>query len=97
MPLYAIVAHDKPGALDHRLAVRPEHLKHLEGLGDRLVFAGPFQDEEGKATGSIVVIAADDLAAATELFMADPFIVQGVFGDYQIRRWALTINNSAGR
>ncbi|WP_417307452.1 YciI family protein [Devosia sp.] len=97
MPFYSIVAKDKSGALDQRMAVRPEHLKHLETLGDRLIIAGPFQNEEGKATGSFMVIEADDLATATSLFEQDPFIKQGVFESWDISRWGLTINNSAGR
>ena len=97
MPLYSITAQDKPNGLEHRLAVRPEHLKHLEALGDRLVLAGPFQTEEGKATGSFVVIEAPDLAAATALFEQDPFVKEGVFASYEISRWALTLNKSAGR
>ena len=97
MPFYSIVAKDKPNGLEHRLAVRPEHLKHLDNLGDKLVIAGPFQTEEGKATGSFMVIEAPDLATATALYEQDPFIKSGVFESYKISRWALTINKSAGR
>ena len=97
MPFYSIIATDKPDGLEHRMAVRPEHLKHLDNLGDKLVIAGPFQTEEGKATGSFMVIEAPDLAAATSLYEQDPFIKQGVFDSYKISRWSLTINKSAGR
>ena len=97
MPFYSIVATDKPDGLEHRMAVRPEHLKHLDNLGDKLVIAGPFQTEEGKATGSFMVIEAPDLATATALYEEDPFIKQGVFERYEISRWALTINKAAGR
>ena len=97
MPFYSIIARDKPNGLDHRMAVRPEHLKHLDSLGDKLVFAGPFQTEEGKATGSLVVIEAPDLATATAMFEQDPFIRSGVFESWGISRWAMTINKSAGR
>lgn len=97
MPFYSIIARDKPDGLEHRMAVRPEHLKHLDSLGDKLVIAGPFQTEEGKATGSFMVIEAPDLATATALFEQDPFIRLGVFESYTISRWALTINKSAGR
>jgi uncharacterized protein YciI len=54
-------------------------------------------NEEGKATGSFMVIEAPDLATATALYEQDPFIKQGVFDSYKISRWALTINKSAGR
>ena len=97
MPLYAIAAKDKPNGFEHRQAVRPEHLKHLDGLGEKLVFAGPFQDEAGKATGSFVVIEAADLADATRQFENDPFIIEGVFASWEISRFALTINKSQGR
>jgi hypothetical protein len=97
MPFYSIVAKDKANGLEHRMAVRPEHLKHLENLGDKLVIAGPFQTEAATATGSFMVIEAPDLKTATELFEQDPFIKSGVFESYEISRWALTINKSAGR
>lgn len=93
MPLYAMIAKDKANGLEHRLAVRPEHLKHLETLGQRLVMAGPFQTEEGNAMGSWVVIEAANLAEATKLFEADPFVVRGVFQSHEITRWSWGINN----
>jgi uncharacterized protein len=92
-----MIARDKPGAMARRQAVRPIHLKHLDSLGGRLVFAGPFQDEHGQATGSLVVIEADDLEAAKAIFARDPFVAEGVFGDWQISRFAITLNNSQGR
>ncbi|HTJ57841.1 MAG TPA: YciI family protein [Devosiaceae bacterium] len=97
MPLYSIIARDKEGALERRQAVRPTHLQHLETLGDRLVLAGPFQTEDGKAVGSLVVIEADDLEAAKALFEQDPYIKEGVFASWEISRFALTINKSQGR
>jgi uncharacterized protein YciI len=93
MPLYSIVAKDKPNGVEHRMAVRPEHLKHLDRLGQKLVMAGPFQSEEGKPTGSFMVIEAADLTEASNLFNKDPFITQGVFASYEISRWSWGINN----
>lgn len=91
MPLYAMMAKDKPNSA--RMAVRPTHLKHLDTLGRRLVFAGPFQDEAGQPTGSLVVIEAADLGEARGLFEQDPFVTQGVFQSYEISRWNWGINN----
>ena len=97
MPLYAIIAKDKPNGVEHRMAVRPQHLKHLDSLGDKLVMAGPFQTEEGQPKGSWVVIEAANLDAATKLFEADPFVAQGVFQSYEITRWNWGINNPEKR
>ena len=93
MPLYSIIARDKPNGVEHRMAVRPEHLKHLDTLGKKLVMAGPFQTEEGKPTGSFMVIEAGSLSDATSLFEKDPFITEGVFASYEISRWSWGINN----
>ncbi|MGN6102658.1 MAG: YciI family protein, partial [Devosia sp.] len=63
MPLYALIAKDKPNS--DRPTVRPEHLKHLESLGDKLLFAGALQTESAQPTGTLTVIEAPSLAEAT--------------------------------
>jgi uncharacterized protein YciI len=95
--LFVIIADDHENGLDHRLAVRPSHLKHLEALGDKLVFAGPFLDANEKACGSLVVIDATDQAEAEALAKQDPFVKEGVFKSYVVRRWHWGINNPSGR
>jgi uncharacterized protein YciI len=95
--LFAVIAEDHENGLEHRLAVRPSHLKHLETLGDKLVFAGPFLDTGEKACGSLMVVDAPDQAAAEALVAEDPFVKQGVFKSYQVRRWSWGINNPTGR
>lgn len=95
MPFFSIIAKDR--ANSGRQNVRPKHLKHLESLGDKLVLAGPFQNEAGQSVGSFMVVEAPDLKAATALFEQDPFIREGVFASFEISRFSLTINHSAGR
>jgi uncharacterized protein YciI len=92
--LYALIAHDRPNGLARRQQVRPEHLKHLDSLGSRLVLAGPFLDDNGDMTGSIVVIEAENLEDAQATFNHDPFVVHGVFDQITIKRWHLGINNT---
>ena len=92
--LYALIAHDKPGGLAKRQQHRPEHLKHLEELGDRVVLAGPFLDDNGDMTGSIVVLEAESYEAAKAEFDRDPFIIEGVFDSVTIKRWHIGINNT---
>ncbi|SFZ85393.1 hypothetical protein SAMN02983003_2555 [Devosia enhydra] len=95
--LFAIIAEDKPDGVDHRMAVRPTHLKHLDTLGDKLVFAGPFIDSAGQPCGSLMVIEAQSQAEAEAMAAQDPFVVEGVFESYQVRRWNWGINNPTGR
>jgi len=76
------------------MANRPEHLAYLHGLGETLVFAGPFTAEDGVTMkGSLVVVEAATLDAARKIAAGDPFAKAGVFASVDIRPWLWTINN----
>lgn len=92
--LFAIVAYDKPNGLAHRMEVRPDHLAHLDTLGDKLVLAGPFLDAKGDMNGSFMVIEAESQAEAEAVFAKDPFVARGVFGSIEIRPWKIGINRT---
>ena len=49
--LYALIGYDKPNGLAQRMEHRPDHLAHLDSLGDKLVLAGPFLDAKGDMNG----------------------------------------------
>jgi uncharacterized protein YciI len=92
--LYALICTDKPDSLAIRQTKRPEHLAYLEGLGDRIVLAGPFIDANSQAmNGSLIVIEAPSLETAQEIAAGDPFAKAGLFASVEIRPWLWTINN----
>ena len=92
--LYALICTDKPDSLAIRQTNRPEHLAYLEGLGDKIVLAGPFIDADSQAmTGSLIVIAASSLELAQEIAAGDPFAKAGLFASVEIYPWLWTINN----
>lgn len=91
--LFVFIGKDKPDALELRLAVRPTHLEHLNALGDKLVLAGALWDDNDKPEGSVMVLEAESLEAAKASFGADPFVTEGVFASYEVKRWNLAINN----
>jgi uncharacterized protein len=92
--LYALICTDKPNSLALRKANRPEHLAYLEGLGETLVFAGPFTEADGETmNGSLLVIEAASLEAARKIAADDPFARAGLFASVDIRTWLWTINN----
>ncbi len=95
--LFAIIATDKDAALDIRLANRPDHLAFLAGLGEKLVFAGPFLDEHDQPNGSLVVIEAANLAAAKKIAAMDPYEHAGLFASVSVRKWKWVLNNKEGR
>ncbi len=84
---YAIVGEDVPDSLEKRLAARPQHLERLKALQSegRLLLAGPFptidSPDPGPAgfSGSLIVAAFTDLAAARAWADADPYVAAGVY------------------
>jgi len=93
--LFALICTDKPGGLAIRKANRPEHLAYLESLGDTLVFAGPFTEEDGQTmNGSLIVVQADSLREARAVADGDPFAKAGLFESVEIRPWLWTIDNA---
>lgn len=91
--LYAIIASDREGTLDKRLAARPDHLERLESLKDagRLVLAGPHPAidaaDPGPAgfSGSLVVAEFESLEDARQWADADPYVSAGVYEDVAIK------------
>ncbi|MDD2741669.1 MAG: YciI family protein [Rhodocyclaceae bacterium] len=85
--LYAIIAEDRPGTLEQRLAARPEHVARLQTLQAeaRLILAGPCpaidSPDPGPAgfSGSLIVAEFASLAAAKTWADADPYIAAGVY------------------
>ena len=81
MPLFAMIAKDKPGTGDKRSATRPVHMQHLEAMGEKLVFAGALMGgdiatavEEVRAIGLPVISLnmAGSVPDAADLVVSDP-------------------------
>ena len=54
--LFALICTDKPDHLALRQSTREAHLAFLNGLGAALKAAGPFLDDDGKPSGSLVIL-----------------------------------------
>jgi uncharacterized protein YciI len=91
--LYALICTDKPDAGELRQMVRPEHVAYLNGLGPQLKAAGPFTDEDGKPTGTLAIVEAEDRQAAGKIADNDPYAKAGLFRSVEIRSWKWTIKN----
>jgi len=91
--LYVIIGEDRPGTLEQRLAVRPEHVARLQALqGEgRLVLAGPCpaidSPDPGPAgfSGSVIVAEFASLDAARTWADADPYVAAGVYEKVTIK------------
>ena len=67
MPLFAMIARDKPGMGEQRAATRPVHLDHLKAMGNDLVMAGALMGADGNPEGSLLVLEAASLEAFDEI------------------------------
>ncbi len=94
--LFIIEAMDKKGALDLRLKTREKHLQYLDSLGENLILAGPFLDENEKPNGSMIIIRADNILEAKSIADKDPYKQAGLFATSSIRAWLWAINNEKG-
>jgi uncharacterized protein len=91
--LYAMICNDKPDSLQVRMDARPAHLLFLESLGEALKAAGPFVNDDGKPTGSLVIIEAESQAAAEATAALDPYAKVGLFASVNIKPWKWLIKN----
>jgi uncharacterized protein len=92
--LFAFLCTDKPGHLNVRMDTRPAHVDHLNALNaaGTLKFAGPFLDDDGKPNGSLVVVEAEDMAAARTIAEADPYYLAGLFSSVEVKPWNWVFN-----
>ena len=94
--LFALICTDKANSLELRQQSRPDHLKFLESLGSSLKAAGPFTDDEGKPSGSLVIVEAQDRAKISEIAARDPYAIAGLFASVEIKPWKWLIKNPEG-
>ena len=83
--LIALIAIDKPGALDIRKANRDAHLAYIQATGC-VSLAGPFL-EDGAMTGSLLVLDVETMDAARDWAANDPYAKAGLFESVTLREW----------
>jgi hypothetical protein len=94
MALFALICIDKPGALELRLKTREAHLAYIRERGlPRL--GGPLLDANGDMAGSLMIIEAEDLAAAEAFSAGDPYAKARLFERVEIRPWRVTVGQLA--
>lgn len=86
----ALICLDRPGALQTRVDNRAAHLAYIAATGV-VELAGPFLDEAGQMTGSLIVVSVATLQAARDWADADPYAKAGLFGSVSIREWKKVI------
>lgn len=91
MPMFVLTCLDKPGALDLRLSVRPEHIAYLKAHRDVMKVAGPLLDDAGDPMGTVLLLEAPDREAAMAFAAGDPYAEAGLFESVTLRAWRISI------
>ena len=86
----AVICRDKPGHEDVRKSNRDAHLAYLRETGV-VEMAGPFLDETGAMTGSLLVLDVADMAAAEAWAENDPYARAGLFASVTLDEWKKVI------
>lgn len=88
--LVALIARDKPGALQIRLDTREAHVAYLKSSGV-VSQAGPLLDESAQMIGSLVILDVSDMQAAETWAKADPYASAGLFQSVELIPWKKVI------
>ena len=76
-----------------REAHRTAHISYRKQLGPRLALAGPLLGEDGKPSGSVVIIEAENRAEAERVALQDPYIMYGVLKIVSLRGYRIAAMN----
>lgn len=87
MPYFAIHCIDKPDSATLRVATRASHLAHIATAGDDVLVAGPLLRPDGRAMGSLLIIAFEDRDTAIAFANADPYHQAGLFESRSVTNW----------
>lgn len=88
--LYALIARDKPGALQTRLDNRDAHLAYIEKTGV-VSQAGPLLNADEEMIGSLVVLDVPGLPEAEAWAENDPYARAGLFRSVELIPWKKVI------
>ncbi len=81
---FAIIAWDGPDGAAIRAEIRDAHLAYIAAhIGDYAV-AGPLRDDAGNFAGSLLIVTADDMAAAKAMLEADPYFIAELWDRWTI-------------
>lgn len=88
---FVVLATDKPGSLELRQQVRPDHRLYLRqhGVpGARIVLAGPTLEASTETmNGTMLVVEADSIGTVRQLLEGDPYSRAALFERVDIRPW----------
>ena len=87
---FALICTDKADHLEVRKANRDAQLAHIAASGV-VEMAGPFLNDKGEMSGSLVILEVGSKAEAEAWAAADPYAKAGLFAKVRIEEWKKVI------
>lgn len=88
--LFALIARDKPDALQTRLDNREEHIAYME-RSEIVSQAGPLLDDQENMIGSLIVFDVEDKQQVDDWIAGDPYTQAGLFESTELILWKKVI------
>lgn len=82
---FVLICRDRPDAGGLRASIRPDHLAYIEARAGSVWLAGPLLSAAGEPQGSLLIIEAEDEAAARDFAESDPYSKNGLFESVEVR------------
>lgn len=94
---FVVYALDKPGMGEVRARNRPAHRERLRAHDHPLtvVVAGPLLDDDGAMIGTMMIVEAETKGAVEAYLADDPYQLEGLFGQVDVRPFAWGIGAPA--
>ncbi len=86
--MIVFIGKDKQDGQAIRAENREKHVSmmkelHKQGL---IHFAGPFIDDQGRMSGSLIIFDTENLDLIKDIMAKDPYVCSGLFASTQISR-----------
>ena len=95
--LFTFILIDKPEQGHLRQQVRPEHKEYVGKAREKIAFAGPLVQDDGKTMiGSLLVIDFNDRDAAHEWLANEPFTKAGLYASVTVHAFVNLWEQKAG-
>ncbi|RQD57644.1 MAG: YciI family protein [Desulfonatronovibrio sp. MSAO_Bac4] len=86
--MIVFIGKDKPESEKIRAANREKHVAMMKELQKKglIYFAGPFVDDLGKMSGSLIIFNTEDKKMIQDIMGNDPYVKAGLFAARDISR-----------
>lgn len=84
--MIVFIGKDKPESEKIRTANREEHVSMMKELQKKglIYFAGPFIDDQGQMSGSLIIFNTEDKKMVQDIMGNDPYVKAGLFAAREI-------------